>query len=738
MTTTPAPAAAGEQGSTSGRWRLARSLLHSTRWTVGSLLRFLITWVMGTVVLAIIIRILPGITADDWWDIAFAVVLVAAVTIVLRPILGALAVATSWFGIVVIGFFAQAVIVYVGLILSPGIHIDGFGTALVASWLYAIMGALGAWLMLVDDDSALLAHVVRSAQPSRFARRRARRKGITLPVPGADGLDGVVFVQLDGVPWPLLQVGVASGDIPTISRWVRSGTHVMREWTAAIPCTTPVSQAGILHGNNDGMPAFRWYEKDSGRLLVANRPADAAEIESRVSDRHGLLADDGCSISNLFSGDAEINMLSMAGMSEGRRGLGPSRSYASFVLHPFGFTRAFFLTIGEMVKELHQGWQQERRGIEPRIHRHGSYVLLRAATNVMLRDLNMALVAEQMVLGRRAIYVDFVDYDEIAHHAGPLRSESIASLVGLDQVVESLERVAEQVNRRYHFVLLSDHGQSQGPTFLQKYGQSLEDVVSELADSQDTVAVTSSIEGWGPVNAFLTDLTGQSGMAASIARRSLAGRSQDGGVGLGPGDREAAAAQGEGADATSQRPELVVVGSGNLGLVWFAREPGRLTLEQLEELHPGLVGALANHPGVGWVLVQTASHGPVVVGANGLHRLVDGTIEGEDPLAPFVATAAPDLLRLAGFGNAADLFVGSAFEPMTDEVSAFEELVGCHGGLGGWQTSAMLVHPAEWPMTEAEHLHGAPALHRQLVRWLADLGHRTDLPERSPAGSDVV
>ncbi|GAA4360504.1 phage holin family protein [Angustibacter luteus] len=735
MTTAPAPAAGGEQASTTtGRWRLARSLLHSIRWTVGSLFRFLLTWVIGTAILAIIIRIVPGISADDGWDIAIAVVLVAAATIVLRPVLAALAVAMSWFGIVVVGFFAQALIVWVGLELSPGIHVDDFGSALLASWLYAILGALGSWLMLVDDDSALLAHVVRSAQPGWFARWRAKRQGITLPTPGADGLDGVVFVQLDGMPWPVLQLGVASGDMPTISRWVRSGSHAMREWTAAVPCTTPISQAGILHGNNDNMPAFRWYEKDSGRLLVANRPADAAEIESRASNGLGLLADDGCSISNLFSGDAEINMLSMAGMSEGKRGLGPSRSYASFVLHPFGFARAFFLTIGEIVKELHQGWLQGKRGIEPRIHRHGSYVLLRAATNVMLRDLNMALVAEQMVLGRRAVYVDFVDYDEIAHHAGPLRPESIASLVGLDRVLNSLERVASQVNRRYHFVLLSDHGQSQGPTFLQKYGKSLEDVVTDLVGSTDTVAVTSSIEGWGPVNAFLTDLTQQTGVAANFARRSLSKRSQDGDVGLGPADREVAAATSD----SEQRPELVVVGSGNLGLVWFAREPGRLTLEDLEELHPGLVGALANHPGVGWLLVQSAAHGPVVVGANGLRQLVDGTVEGVDPLAPFPATAGPDLLRLAEFGNAADLFVGSAFDPMTMEVSAFEELVGCHGGLGGWQTRAMLVHPAEWPLTEAEHLHGAPTLHRQLVRWLEDLGHRTELPERQPAPHDVV
>ena len=51
-------------------------------------------------------------------------------------------------------------------------------------------------------------------------------------------------------------------------------------------------------------------------------------------------------------------------------------------------------------------------------------MLLRAATNVLLRDLNTALVVEAMMRGSKAIYVDYVDYDEIAHHAGVVRREA--------------------------------------------------------------------------------------------------------------------------------------------------------------------------------------------------------------------------------------------------------------------------------------------------------------------------
>ena len=79
-------------------------------------------------------------------------------------------------------------------------------------------------------------------------------------------------------------------------------------------------------------------------------------------------------------------------------------------------------------------------------------------------------------------------------------------------------------------------------------------------------------------------------------------------------------------------PELVVVASGNLAMVYLARHPGKLTLEEIDERHPGLVRALATHPGIGVVVVDTAA-GPVALGARGAHRLRDGTVTGEDPFA---------------------------------------------------------------------------------------------------------
>src|SRR5947209_5494739 len=93
------------------------------------------------------------------------------------------------------------------------------------------------------------------------------------------------------------------------ARWVRAGSHDAARWFARVPSATRASQAGLLHGTNEGIPAFRRYDKSSGRLFVANRPADAAAIEARLSDGRGLLAAGGVSMSNTFTGDAPTTLM---------------------------------------------------------------------------------------------------------------------------------------------------------------------------------------------------------------------------------------------------------------------------------------------------------------------------------------------------------------------------------------------------------------------------------------------
>jgi hypothetical protein len=149
-------------------------------------------------------------------------------------------------------------------------------------------------------------------------------------------------------------------------------------------------------------------------------------------------------------------------------------------------------------------------------------------------------------------------------------------------------------------------------------------------------------------------------------------------------------------------------------------EPRRLTLEEIEERHPKLIPALREHPHIGWLLVRSSGHGAVVLGPNGTNYIGEQRVEGEDPLAHFSPTAARHLLRTDGFAHVADIMIGSFYDPMLDEGCAFEELISFHGGLGGPQTRAFILHPAHLPLPD-EPLLGAAAVHGVLSGWRAAL-----------------
>jgi uncharacterized membrane protein YvlD (DUF360 family) len=694
----------GSGARSRARWGV--QLLRQLRFSLAGARRLAVTLVLGWLSMAATIWIVPGVSAELAANVLVATALLGILAALLRPLLTSFALLLGWAGVLLAGLVAQALLFYLALSITPGIHVDGFWDAFWASWLFAVLMSIVIWLATAGDSAAFLNHLVqRSGEPAEAG--------------AAGSVPGVVFVQIDGLAAPLLRWSVRSGDLPTLSRWIRSGSHRLTDWHAQLPATTPASQAGLLHGASDQVPAFRWFEKETGELLVANRPKDAAVIQARLSDGRGLLADGGVSISNIFSGDAPTSLLTMSGLTNRDTRRGPSRTFATFFINPYGLTRSVVLTIAEMVKEIHQSRLQRVRGVEPRIRRHGSYILLRAVTNVLLRDLNAGLIADQMMAGTPSIYCDFTDYDEIAHHAGPTRPESLASLAGIDHLIGVLERVAARAPRPYRFVVLSDHGQSQGATFLQRHGLPLEELVRRLMGSGTVAASTGLDETVGPVNTFLTQVGQQGGRTGRLTRRALRARTHDGRV-------EIEGSKPEAEEAAAHESDLVLIASGNLSMIYFTRLPGRLVLEDIEGLYPGLVGALTRHPGIGFITVRTGDDGTVVLGRDGIHYLRDDRVEGVDPLAGFGPHAAADVRRHDALAHVGDLVINSPIDPDTDEVAAYEELVGCHGGLGGWQTEAVLVHPKDW-LVAAPPLIGADAVHRQLVSWLEQAGQRDRL-----------
>ncbi len=657
---------------------------------VGDVVRLVFVWCACAAVLAFADWLLPGLSTDSWGVLFVTTAVAALAGLLVRPALVVISARLGWVVVVLVGLFGQAAVVYLSFLAVPGVHAT-FGAAFIASWLVALASLLVTWVATTGSNDAFDATLVRRYRPAEVSDPE---------------VDGVIFVQLDGVPFPVLRWAVQAGAVPTIRRWITSGEYTLHEWTPQLPCTTPASQLGILHGTVAGVPAFRWYDRELGRVVVASRPRDAAVIEKRATNGRGLLVDGGLSLSNLFSGDAPRSMLTMSKVSLSRGSTRARESVARYVTDPRGFGRGLQRVIGEVAKERFQARRQTRRDLVPRIERDWTFAGLRAATNVLQRDLNTSILAEEMAAGTRCVYVDYVDYDEIAHHAGIFRPESLASLDGLDRVLATLERLAERAPRRYHLVILSDHGQSQGEPFASRFGVDLGDLCAELM-AQDVQSVASDIEGWGRAGAIATDVAGD-GLSGKVAARAAARVDQ---------------AVDEGVDAATAA-DISVLGSGNLGLL-YVHGPRRLTLEEIDDRWPALVPGLSSHDGIGFVAGMDAEGHRWVIGAEGRRDLDTGTVTGRDPLEPYVGHAAEVLARALAMPEAPDLYLNSSVDATTLDIAAFEPLVGAHGGLGGWQDSAVLLVPQALDhVVPEEPVVGADRLHQVLVGMLESLGHR--------------
>ncbi len=510
--------------------------------------------------------------------------------------------------------------------------------------------------------------------------------------------------------------------------WLDSGSHRVTEWYTDWSSQTGASVCGILHGDNSDILGFRWYEKDRDHVMACSHPEDAAEIERRHSDGRGLLAVDGAARGNLFTGDAPHVSLTMsalpvlAGPARRRRDGahdGVGAGYYAYFANPANALRTLAGVLVDVAREVWASTRQKRAGVQPRVNRGGFYPFARAGTTVIVRDVVVSAIIEDMLAGRAAVYADFLGYDEVAHHSGIERFDSLAVLRSIDQQIGRLHRATQLAPRRYHIVALSDHGQTQGRAFADRFGESIEALVGRLCGapqpdprrgSHSTQGRTG--EGWQAA-AVLAEASSGGG---PIARRLRARVER---AGAAP-DRPRTPSGAPGA-VTRVAPGVVVVASGHVAMVSFTEHEGRVELEVIEREFPELLPALVDHPGVGFMLVRSGEFGPVVLGRDGLHRLATGVVIGEDPLTPYGPHAVELVRRVDTFPHCPDIMINSAYDPGRDEASPFEPHVGSHGGMGGPQSRGFLLHPAELP--QPGEIVGAEALHRVLRGWLAHLGH---------------
>jgi uncharacterized membrane protein YvlD (DUF360 family) len=667
-----------------------------------AVLRVLIIWVVQAVTLVVLTLFLEGLKVDRIGAALLAVLFITLLNAVIWPLLSYILLPFVVLTFGILSFVLNGVFVWLAGQFIDGFQVADFATAMWTSLWLTAANLITSSLLTIDDDGFWYRNLVRQ-------RMKKREHYVETDIPG------VLFLEIDGLAEPLVEKAIAGGYLPNLAEWISNGSHKLVQWETDLSSQTSASQAGILHGNNQNIPAFRWFDRNRKEIVSSSGPAYVAELEKKLSDGDGLLAHGGASRGNLFSGDADFVMNTASTITDMSR-LKTSEFYAYF-LHPYNFVRTLLLFVWDIITEIREFRKARKTGVYPisdKAKRGGIYPVLRAFTSVIMLDLNIYTLIGDMFAGVPAAYATFVGYDEVAHHSGVESEDAYRVLKKIDRQFGRLANLANQAPRPYHLVVLSDHGQTQGATFKQRYHVTLEEYLQQLAtEKYDVQAAIDVHEDWKHINVFLTETINKEGALQKPVRQALKKHTEEDEVILGP---ETEIEEG----GETEFGHLVALASGNLGLIYSTRLDERATFEAIEKIYPGMIDGLANHEGVGFLMVNSEEYGPVAIGAQGRYYLEHNRIEGQNPLDGFGPNIVHHLKRTNAFQDAPDILVNSFFDPEKQEGAAFEELIGFHGGLGGYQTQPFLLYPAEWEQDE-QPIIGAEAVYHFLKGQLTQL-----------------
>jgi hypothetical protein len=560
--------------------------------------------------------------------------------------------------------------------------------------------------------------------------RRERR------VPGRRGL---IVLQIDALSHADFRRAVELGYCPTLARLLRDDGFVLRRWFCGLPSATPYCQAGIMYGENAGIPAFRFYDKRERRVITCNAPLGVQYVRDHIAGTGALYG--GSSYVNLLDGDARTVAFTVATrerLSAYRR-LGGTRMAALILIHPIRMLRM----AGQAVLEwLREEWERSTGEFNKRrrTHSEGIFPFVRILTNVIVRELQTLAIVLDVFLGVPIIYSTYMQYDELAHHFGPSSKASLRDLRRTDARIAEILRMARNMGgREYDLVVLSDHGMTPAESYRVRFGESLGATVQKMLDRYARVrggeaasahASFAERSEYADVGARALDtVAGAAPARARMLRRRLA---QIGGwIRREYGLREIILPEKYFVDA---KHDVVVTYSSSLALIYFADDKHALGLPEIraDASRAALYDALVAHKGIGLVATRDGDK-VVVAGDRGRAWIRDAAVvrvEGESPLNLYgsetpVLRAIEALVRQP---NAGDIVLFGAYDGY--EIVSFDDQVGAHGSAGGDQVYPFIITPPGLDLSN-ETLEDARDIHRTVMtRYALPRDRRPDGVER--------
>ena len=507
---------------------------------------------------------------------------------------------------------------------------------------------------------------------------------------------GFVIFQIDGLSYEALRKALSLNLMPHLRKMIRSDKYIFNKYFTGVPSDTPFFQAGLLYGDNDNIPGFRWIERETGEEIIFKKPESAGRIEELLAKKNRGLLRGGSSYVNLFSGGASRSTFTLSTFSIRylfKKKVRNFDIFIVFVFHIFTFLKTFFYVFFEAVFEIGERITDilKNRHVRP----EGFFPFARAMSNVIFKEIETFGAIMDISREVPSIYLDYIGYDELSHHRGPYSFSALRALKAIDRKIFHIYKAILKAERKYDFFIISDHGHTPSVPFSRlNDGKMLNTVVQDYIGDRD-LKIYEFDTGYNAVFKRLFLYIGdffKKGTCNKIFNK-FTGRIR----------LQKEYEYDEKLDWRATDKIIYIMDSGPMANIYFSGNPHRMSVEGVEKKFEGLTAMLAGIKGIGFIAGVNNS-GEAVIYDNvdkkfyeyphylNNHKNICPTIKhimGNHKDAKERNAAFLSLERFSKFKNAGDLILFGEYDGKN--IINFENQMGAHGGIGGEQNEPFAV-----------------------------------------------
>ena len=506
---------------------------------------------------------------------------------------------------------------------------------------------------------------------------------------------GFVIFQIDGLSYAALKKALSLNLMPHLKKMIHSGDYLLGDYFTGVPSDTPFFQAGLLYGNNDDIPGFRWIERETGEEIIFKKPESAGRIEERLARMSPGLLKGGSSYVNLFSGGASRSTFTLSTFSIRylfKKKVRNFDIFIVFVFHIFTFLKTFFYVFFEAILEILEKIQDiaKRREVRP----EGFFPFARAMTNVIFKEIETFGAIMDISRGVPSIYSDYIGYDELSHHRGPYSYSALRTLKAIDRKIYHINKAILKSERKYDFFIISDHGHTPSIPFQKANGgKMLKDAIGGYINDTE-LKVYEFDTGYNAVFKRLFLYMGD------FFKKGTCKKIYNGFIGGMKSVKEPESMQ---TFQWQNEKTIYIMDSGPMANIYFSGKPKRMALEEIENKYSKLINMLANLKGIGFIAgINEKGEASIydkedqkfyvlkyfinnLAGKNfTIGRIIDSCKTKAES-----ETAFSSLERFIEFKNSGDLILFGAYDGKN--IINFENQMGAHGGIGGEQNKPFAV-----------------------------------------------